>query len=317
MTIPCALLVDDQRDVVRLLRATLNTLGHEMNIIEAPSGEEALLEASRRKIDLLVVDYGLAGISGVETMRKIRIRYPSMKSVIITGWAERKVLEEIRNSGVDAYFFKPIPLADFLDAVERFLGFNQTIFPPVEETSKPPLQKITTEPKKKLPKLGVENPPKVFISYAWEDDVIKWVRNFAARLRADGVDAILDQWSAVPGDPLSDFMEKSLRESEYVLVVCTPKYKNKSDGREGGVGYEGNIITGELLAKNNHRKFIPVLYKGPWQLAAPSWASSKFYVDLSDSINAGENYRNLLRTLYRKNATPPPLGGFPDFLNEE
>jgi len=74
MSAQCILLVDDQRDIVRLLHSALQTLGHELDIIDAPSGEEALLEASRRKIDLLVADYRLPGISGVEMMRKIRAR---------------------------------------------------------------------------------------------------------------------------------------------------------------------------------------------------------------------------------------------------
>ena len=42
--------------------------------------------------------------------------------------------------------------------------------------------------------------PKVFISYAWEDDIRTWVLKFATRLRRDGIEAILDQWSAIPGE---------------------------------------------------------------------------------------------------------------------
>ena len=71
MATPSVLLVDDQRDIVRLLHASLQTLGHELDIIDAPSGEEALLESSRRRVDLLVADYLLPGITGVELMRKI------------------------------------------------------------------------------------------------------------------------------------------------------------------------------------------------------------------------------------------------------
>ena len=85
MAIPCILLVDDQRDIVRLLHSTLQTLGHKMDIVDAPSGEEALLEASRRKVDLLVTDYLLPGISGVELMRKIRMKSPEMKVIFISG----------------------------------------------------------------------------------------------------------------------------------------------------------------------------------------------------------------------------------------
>jgi two-component system response regulator (stage 0 sporulation protein F) len=132
--VPCILLVDDQRDIVRLLHSTLQTLGHKMEIVDAPSGEEALLEASRRKVDLLVADYLLPGISGVELMRKVRARNPELKVIFISGMTDRKARDEMLNAGAIAIFDKPIPLADFLDAVERGLGLVRTIFPP--ETGK-------------------------------------------------------------------------------------------------------------------------------------------------------------------------------------
>lgn len=66
MPVPRILWVDDQRDILILLYSTLNTLAHEMDIFEAPSGEEALLEATRNKVNLLVVDYRLPGITGNE-----------------------------------------------------------------------------------------------------------------------------------------------------------------------------------------------------------------------------------------------------------
>ena len=129
MGTPCVLLVDDQRDIVRLLHSTLQTLGHTLDIVDAPSGEEALLEASRRQVDLLVADYLLPGISGVELMRKIKVRNPDMKVIFISGMTERKARDEMLNAGAAAIFDKPIPLADFLDAVERFLGLVRTFFP--------------------------------------------------------------------------------------------------------------------------------------------------------------------------------------------
>jgi CheY-like chemotaxis protein len=129
MTKPCVLLVDDQRDIVRLLHSTLQTLGHDLDIVDAPSGEEALLEASRRQVDLLVADYLLPGISGVELMRKIKARNPDMRVIFISGMTEHKARDEMLNAGAVAIFDKPIPLADFLDAVERSLGLVRTIFP--------------------------------------------------------------------------------------------------------------------------------------------------------------------------------------------
>jgi len=127
---PTILLVDDQRDILRLLHSTLDTLKvPELEIIEAPSGEEAMLEIGRRKIDLLVSDYLLPGITGIELMHKMRVRYPDVKVILITGMSDRKAREDMLNAGAAAIFDKPVPLADFLDIVERSLGLVRTIFP--------------------------------------------------------------------------------------------------------------------------------------------------------------------------------------------
>jgi DNA-binding response OmpR family regulator len=126
---PCILIVDDQREVSRLLKSALETIEHGLDVVEAPSGEEAILESSRRKIDLLVADFRLPGITGVELTKKMQARNPAMKVILITGVTDPKVREDIAKAGADAYFTKPVPMADFLDAVERTLGLVRTILP--------------------------------------------------------------------------------------------------------------------------------------------------------------------------------------------
>jgi CheY-like chemotaxis protein len=131
------LIVDDQRDILRLLHSTLDTLKKpDLNIFESPSGEEALLESSRHQVDLLITDYMLPGMSGLELMHKVRARHPEAKVILITGVTERKVRGEMLNAGALAIFDKPIPLADFLDVVERGLGLVRTIFPPEKSDAK-------------------------------------------------------------------------------------------------------------------------------------------------------------------------------------
>lgn len=127
MTPPRVLIVDDQRDILRLIHSSLDTLGHEMKIFEAPSGEEGLLEATKHKVDLVISDYKLPGITGVELMAKVRARHPDVKFILITAMTDRRTRDEIRNAGALANFDKPIPLADFLDTVERALGLKRTL----------------------------------------------------------------------------------------------------------------------------------------------------------------------------------------------
>ncbi len=124
------LIVEDQREVSRLLRSALETLEHKMDVVEIPSGEEAILFSSRNPIDLLVSDYRLPGMSGIEMMKKVRKYHPQMKVILITGQTDPKVRKQVAEAGADAFFIKPVPMADFLDAVERHLGLVETILPP-------------------------------------------------------------------------------------------------------------------------------------------------------------------------------------------
>ena len=129
-TVHRILIVEDQREVSRLLRSTLETLEVELEVVEIPSGEEAILYSSRNKVDLLVSDYRLAGMSGIELMRKVQKNQPQAKIILVTGQTDPKIRKEVAEAGADAFFIKPVPMADFLDAVERHLNFVETILPP-------------------------------------------------------------------------------------------------------------------------------------------------------------------------------------------
>lgn len=159
--------------------------------------------------------------------------------------------------------------------------------------------------------------PKAFVSYSWDDEPHKaWVRELATKLRTDGVDVTLDQWHTVPGDQLPEFMENSVRKNDYVLIICTPNYKKESDKRTGDVGYQGDIMTGEVRTRRNHRKFIPILRAGEWQNATPSWLGGKCYIDLRGTNYPEPHYQKLVRTLHGQNLEAPPIGVAPEYVRQ-
>lgn len=156
--------------------------------------------------------------------------------------------------------------------------------------------------------------PKVFISYSWEEDAHQqWVREFADRLLADGIDATIDQYDASLGDRLPHFMEQSITTADYVLIICTPLYKKKADNRKGGVGYEGHIITEELYSKGNERKFIPVVRKGSFDAAMPTFLAGKLGIDLTNPIHFENNYKDLITTIYGVKKKPE-IGRVPSYV---
>ncbi len=151
--------------------------------------------------------------------------------------------------------------------------------------------------------------PKAFISYSWDDEAHKkWVKDLAVRLRGDGVDVTLDRWGVAPGGQLPEYMERSVRENDFVLIVCTPQYKTRSDNRTGGVGYEGDIMTAEVLVYGNNSKFVPLLRTGEWEKAAPSWLLGKYRVDFRGNPYSEDSYQELLDYLFDRREKAPPLG---------
>jgi DNA-binding NarL/FixJ family response regulator len=141
------LIVEDQREVSRLLRSALETLESDLDVIEIPSGEEAILHSTNNRVDLLVSDYRLPGMTGIELMHKVHINHPRAKVILVTGQTDPRIRREVAEAGADAFFIKPVPMADFLDAVERHLGMVETLLPPE------PISTDDTEIKRTIPDL--------------------------------------------------------------------------------------------------------------------------------------------------------------------
>jgi DNA-binding response OmpR family regulator len=116
------LLVDDQREITRMLRTALETLGRGYTIVDVPSGEEAVLEIGRGGIDLLIADVRLPGMSGLDVAK--RLRKASSKSAIIIITGQTSIPEEVETQrfGAAGYFAKPLRLDEFMTAVLNALG---------------------------------------------------------------------------------------------------------------------------------------------------------------------------------------------------
>jgi len=90
--------------------------------------------------------------------------------------------------------------------------------------------------------------PSVFISYSHDShEHRRWVADLASKLMNNGVDVILDQWDLGLGDDAIKFMEHGVTKAKRVLMICTAPYVRKVNDGQGGAGYEGMIVTGELV----------------------------------------------------------------------
>ena len=66
--------------------------------------------------------------------------------------------------------------------------------------------------------------PRVFISYAWEDEETNnWIQEFAHALMKEGINVYYDRKDLTYGDSISEYMEKNIENADYILVICTKK----------------------------------------------------------------------------------------------
>ena len=145
----------------------------------------------------------------------------------------------------------------------------------------------------------------VFMSYSWDsDDHVQWVEEFAASLKSDGTRVLLDRWDVPPGADLPRFMEESVRDSDFVILICTPEFAKKSNSRRGGVGYEQSIVTAQILAgAASETKFIPILRTGSPAEAVPTALAARRWLDAREDT-ARESVLAELRTAFGSPSRP-------------
>jgi len=118
---PIILVVEDETALVSLLRYNLEKEGFE--VLEATDGEEALLVMSERQPDLVLLDWMLPKLSGIEVCRQMRRRSESRNTPIIMLTARGEEGDRIRglNAGADDYVPKPFSTNELIARIHAVL----------------------------------------------------------------------------------------------------------------------------------------------------------------------------------------------------
>ena len=159
--------------------------------------------------------------------------------------------------------------------------------------------------------------PRVFVSYSHDSDEHKeWVLQLSTRLRQNGVDVTLDRWDLGAGDDMTLFMEKGVRDSDRVLVICTDAYVRKADAGEGGVGYERMIITAQFIRDVETAKFIPIIRQSSDTKKTPTFLATRVYIDFTDEDEFDEKFDDLLREISETPRLQKPFLGKNPYANQ-
>ncbi|GAP08909.1 response regulator containing CheY-like receiver, AAA-type ATPase, and DNA-binding domains [Bellilinea caldifistulae] len=116
------LIVEDALDLGRMLRLALETLDRTLSVRVIQSAEEALLELSGSPpVALIISDIRLPGMSGFDLLKKVRLRSPETRIMLITGLSDEQVTRQAAEAKVDRFMRKPIEMSEFLRTAAELL----------------------------------------------------------------------------------------------------------------------------------------------------------------------------------------------------
>jgi CheY-like chemotaxis protein len=109
------LVVDDEPEIGSVLRDVLQRRGHDVTVCQ--DGPAALEHARVSCPEIAFLDMKMPVMNGVELLRHLRTLCPSVRVIMITGYATDAMVQEALSVGVDACLAKPVRAATVLQIV--------------------------------------------------------------------------------------------------------------------------------------------------------------------------------------------------------
>ncbi len=161
--------------------------------------------------------------------------------------------------------------------------------------------------------------PTAFVSYSWDgEEHESWVHKLVNRLRSDGsgVDASFDKFELFDKTVnLNQMMVKAMRDNDYVIVVLTENYGIRADNFQGGVGFEAELLLGDLRRDKDRIIFI-MRHLGNFEGVFPSYLRDYYAIDFTNDGKFESKFEELVHRIYRYNKyEKAPLGSQPNFLS--
>ncbi|MCI7736480.1 MAG: response regulator transcription factor [Clostridiales bacterium] len=123
------LVVEDDKSVRNLIVTTLRTNGYRFT--EAPTGEEAIIQASSHNPDVILLDLGLPDMEGIDVIRRVR-GWSNVPIIVISARTEDADKISALDAGADDYLTKPFSVDELmarLRATQRRLAYTNTSAP--------------------------------------------------------------------------------------------------------------------------------------------------------------------------------------------
>jgi len=115
------LVVDDEPDVRKVVRMTLEKVGYD--VVEAEDGEKAIEEIKKGEnsllLNLIITDIRMPNMNGIEVLNYYRKEWPSIPLIVLTGFPDLDMATSMLQHGISDYLVKPVEAEKLRAAVAK------------------------------------------------------------------------------------------------------------------------------------------------------------------------------------------------------
>ncbi|MBX0328889.1 response regulator [Oscillochloris sp. ZM17-4] len=115
------LLVEDDSHIGRIIEMSLIELGIPYEFTSAISAEDGLELWGRHAFDVLLTDYNLRGMNGLQLVEELRGQGFHVPTLLVTAYDSADLRSDVRRLHIDAYLPKPFFMDELVDTVRRLL----------------------------------------------------------------------------------------------------------------------------------------------------------------------------------------------------
>ena len=113
------MVIDDEKIVGAMAKRSLEQEGYEVEAFL--NGESALVRLEERPFDVVITDFKMKGIDGLEILRTVKRLYPKTVVIMITAFANLDVAIEALRDDVEDFFPKPVKIKDLKASIKKAL----------------------------------------------------------------------------------------------------------------------------------------------------------------------------------------------------
>jgi len=120
---PAILIVDDDLDMLGLLRLLVQRVAPAYDVLMASDGQSALTHLETRPIALLITDYMMPNMNGLQLTAAVKTASPTTHVIMITAYSSALLEQRARDYQVDTFLAKEA-MFDLKDVVRSVLGLS-------------------------------------------------------------------------------------------------------------------------------------------------------------------------------------------------